>query len=838
MAMSPEDADRLRKSCQRARRAPKPLRFFYCVADSSGQPVLLIDKRLQPAEVKEIRRSAAKKKFLSGTVSTEGGQLVFRTQKPQQRFLKDLHRHFGQEVPALRRALLLDLETPAPAGDEEAAEAPVDHGPSEAEKQAAAARERLRLQEEKTQAARAREAAARQQVADLIEKIHAAAADGAMAELAAARQDTLEAHFALLRQYLEGRIARRAEKEGIETDAELEAVAQRTEADARNLAYKALLDELQVAQSDLWEGAERLFLLDAEIAEGQAAEALAAAEREEARAESIQASAALLDLEDELAEVLAQNPATAPLLAESRALEAEADQLAEDAMDLQMELAELEAERDALVASLADAGPEADPALIGWLGTLEGQIQAREQELESLIQQTDAVLAEVASVQAQMQATAAAATGDLRTQRVTLQVARAREAVSACVAAEVDAERAERAAADEVAERARQRAVAQVLAEARAWQQRTVPLLEVLDGIDPRDPAEAERSGVLLSQPGVVNALADGQHYFRQLVRTGATAAEIAEIFAAIPAAWRPDGYPVQQAQAAAQASWVEATTAPLEERLSSLEALIAADGLVPDTLPDGPVVLSDELRQAAFAVAVELKARFRDAQDPAQPDALRAAATQAVLDGAAAEPRAALAWLAGEGDRGAQALLHAPDDAPPHAVSAVVLRALLSRARTGEGHAQTFEDWLSGLQRWTDGVFVRLTETIEGWEAASQRWADEIRGGASTAGLSVSLPPAGTLEGLRHALSQLSGKRTQLRERPTDADHLAALDQARAHIAQQVAQTRAPLSRNLTALSALRADLSAAHAADVLAPLDAVLHQHLRLLQNLSTVT
>lgn len=745
------------------------------------------------------------------------------------------------EAAAFKVKVEAEAEVEVEVESVEEEQTPLSDKERKARAEVAAARRKLETMKEKERLAQQREEDARASVLALILRIGEdeglfaeQGTDAAqLAALATSRRESLESHFALLSSYLEGRIARRSSREEADSDETLALVADRTESDARQQAYLALLDELQIAQQDLSDSAEALFLLDAEIAESRAEEELAAAEREEARAASVGAIGELYDVEDELAETLARSPAAAPLLAEREALEREADLLADDAMDLQMELSELEEERDALVRALVAAGADADPALIGWLAALESHICVHEQELESLIRQTDVVHAEVALREQETLARLEAA-GDPRAQGVALRVARAREKVAACVAAEVDAERAVEAAAAETDERTRLRAVALIAAEARAWRDRTVPLLEVLDGIDPRAPEEARRSGGLLAQPGVVNALSDGEHYFTQLVRAGADDEELLEIFETIPAPWRPGEYTEHRAWSATMQAWSADATAPIGDRLRALEAHVDSEGLVPEvTLPDSPQALAERLqafqgvsdseaaRLSDFQIALECKARFRQAQDPEVDQGTRQAATRALLESCRAEPRSVIAWLAREGDPGARKLACAglDDTKLQRAAPAIALRALLRRARQGEGQVETFGGWMADLQSWTDRVFARIAALVGGWGQALEK---------STA--PIESLPEGMIEGLQHAQARLSDKHTSLQELPTDDDTAAmlrALDDAREAFDGKLSAARAPLASNLRLIAQRRIDG---------AELGEALQAHLSLLQNLST--
>lgn len=83
--------------------------FLYCPAGPNGMPVLIIDRRIRDQR-RALRKTARKKVFVSGEVGNHDGKLEFRTEKPLDKFKKDLKLRLGKYSPHLRRAQVISME--------------------------------------------------------------------------------------------------------------------------------------------------------------------------------------------------------------------------------------------------------------------------------------------------------------------------------------------------------------------------------------------------------------------------------------------------------------------------------------------------------------------------------------------------------------------------------------------------------------------------------------------------------------------------------------------------------------------------------------------------------
>lgn len=118
MPLSKLERKELQATCRKIRN--KPYKFFYCLEADSGEPALLIGRRIT-AEARALRKSAKKKKFVEGEVFRCDSGLEFRTKTPDAaKFARNLKRFFGQSVPALKSASVV----PYPEAEGEAAVEP------------------------------------------------------------------------------------------------------------------------------------------------------------------------------------------------------------------------------------------------------------------------------------------------------------------------------------------------------------------------------------------------------------------------------------------------------------------------------------------------------------------------------------------------------------------------------------------------------------------------------------------------------------------------------------------------------------------------------------------
>jgi hypothetical protein len=130
MPLSKEELESLKKTFRAVKAKPCP--FLYCVAGPEGEPVLMVDRRkLDPQEVRALKRGAKKKLFARGTVLKDAGEgrYVFSTLKAAPAlFEKHLRTVFAQAVPGLRKAdvRLMALKEAVVEGQKLASEAEKD----------------------------------------------------------------------------------------------------------------------------------------------------------------------------------------------------------------------------------------------------------------------------------------------------------------------------------------------------------------------------------------------------------------------------------------------------------------------------------------------------------------------------------------------------------------------------------------------------------------------------------------------------------------------------------------------------------------------------------------
>ena len=106
MALKPDDIKSLKYSLKQVKQK-KAGAFFYCVAGKEGDPVLLVaKKRIGNSEIKSVRTTARKKKFVSGTMSfnEQSKNLIFECTAKSNVFEKHIKTFFGKAIPPLKRA--------------------------------------------------------------------------------------------------------------------------------------------------------------------------------------------------------------------------------------------------------------------------------------------------------------------------------------------------------------------------------------------------------------------------------------------------------------------------------------------------------------------------------------------------------------------------------------------------------------------------------------------------------------------------------------------------------------------------------------------------------------
>lgn len=302
----------LRRVLQRAvtRPAEKGFPFFYCQEGTAGEPVLLVQRRLSPGDIRAVRRTAKKKKFVQGIVFGDSGQLVFQAPNHTAgQFPKILRKTLGASVRALKKARVIGMDgtadepelAPEPAGpaapsaDQQDAEAALDAALARLDGTQAAADSAERARQDAASAleamieqtpglsvlslkadslaSEATEAA--EQVLDLQEALTAAelALDEKLADL---DPKDLDPHAAAALAELSQSVT--ALREQIRTEAALAAGA-----DARARAAQASLAEAVAARPELEDARSRLSdaeaaLADADDAESRAEDAVFEAE--------------------------------------------------------------------------------------------------------------------------------------------------------------------------------------------------------------------------------------------------------------------------------------------------------------------------------------------------------------------------------------------------------------------------------------------------------------------------------------------------------------------------------------------------------------------------------
>ena len=106
MALQPDYIKSLKSNLKNVKQKKAGV-FFYCVAGKDGDPVLLVDKkRIGNAEIKAVRTTARKKKYVSGTISfnEQSKNLIFECTAKSNVFEKHIKTFFGKAVPPLKRA--------------------------------------------------------------------------------------------------------------------------------------------------------------------------------------------------------------------------------------------------------------------------------------------------------------------------------------------------------------------------------------------------------------------------------------------------------------------------------------------------------------------------------------------------------------------------------------------------------------------------------------------------------------------------------------------------------------------------------------------------------------
>ncbi len=574
--------EELRAQCLKARKSKKPFRFFYCQVSGSGSPVLLVGRRLMPAEIRDLRRSAQKKKFLTGTVKGEGSRLVFRAENPGKRLILHLQRYFGKQIPMLRQALVLGLDEPLPEED-------ATGSISEAVEDRKAARDaRLKaeaLQEEAKQA-RLAEWQARQRIEEIAAKMATAKAEwealGAdaeeMAEQARQRQGELEGTFGALKGFIRGRRSR-AERESGAAEVAHRAMMKREAAEVRRQAYENLAAELERAQGDLVAGQAQLKELDAEIERAKATELSAQSTADLARTSSRARAALYYRLDDVLEDTLRDDPKIGPVFAMARGQDERADALADAAMDLQMELETLAEQRAALSEAVAE---ETTPERLAELAALERTIQERQGTLAETIRLTEDAAAAAKSTRQRVMKLIRAS----KDPKVTDAFKAARQAkrkLGHAAEIEAEAEEALDQSREDLADATRRRAVELVALQARAAIGRYADVYAQLGDINPNNPDHIAEHGEALGQPRVINALADVRHYYALLCEAGATDAELSEVFTPVPSDWRPPQLTDHMQWFEKLNAWEESMTSNEsdEERLKRIEAEMAGAKLL-----------------------------------------------------------------------------------------------------------------------------------------------------------------------------------------------------------------------------------------------------------------
>ncbi|MFT5679468.1 MAG: hypothetical protein ACI8RZ_000372 [Myxococcota bacterium] len=576
-------ADELRARCLKARKSKKPHRFFYCQVSANGNPVLLVGRRLMPTEIRDLRRNAQKKKFLTGVVQGEGSRLVFRAEEPGKRLILHLQRYFGKQVPLLKQALVLGLEDPLPeedGGDSQMRDAVQDR---KAARQAQLKAEAL---QEEAKTARKEEWEARQRIESIAAKMaeakeewEALGADAdEMAEQARQRQGELEGVFGALKGFMRGRRSR-SDREGKAAETAYKAMMRREAAEVRRKAYESLAAELELARGDLKAGQAQLMELDAEIEQAKASEVAHRSTADLARSSSASRAALYYHLDDVLEDTLHDDPTIGPVFDVAKAQDEKADALADAAMDLQMEIEALSVKRAALAESLSE---ESTPERLAELAALERTIQERESALTDTIRHTEDAAAGAKAARKRVMklirvSKSTEVTGSYKAAR------QAKRKLGNASEIEADAEEALEQSKADLQDATRRRAVELVAIQARAAIGRHAPVYAELGTINPHNPEHISEHGDKLGQPGVINALADARHFYTLLCEAGATEAELSEVFASVPSDWRPPQLTDHMQWFAKLDAWETSMTSNEsdEDRLKRIEAEMAGTELL-----------------------------------------------------------------------------------------------------------------------------------------------------------------------------------------------------------------------------------------------------------------
>ena len=373
-------------------------RFLYCPEGPDGDPVLLLDrKRIAASEIKKLRTSARKKKFIRGFVQSQedGPGYLFRARgTPPIRFEKDVLLFFARAIPILRGSEVVPLERRAPLGSRERNEdlfgydAGMAHDELDASTRRAdeAAQRQKQLSEQVAQLLAQQDALKEQQVNAAFEaeramdRFEAAAGSFNPFKRRKARQRRQDAEDAQ-----EERVKLEEGLRGVGADIEAaraQVAAARLEADAARAASDALLARWSDVQESYWTSQQSspFWLSKAEASVHEHAEASDLAETARnawaASREALDAASARRAALDKTADLNEEE--IAHLEGEIAAL-AQRESLSLSDVKLQ---AALQSKLDALRLENVDAAFEHDD--------LTGAIEQLEAELSELRQERDA----------------------------------------------------------------------------------------------------------------------------------------------------------------------------------------------------------------------------------------------------------------------------------------------------------------------------------------------------------------------------------------------------------------------------------------------------------------
>ena len=84
------------------------LKFFYCEAGPTGEPILMIRPHLEEQELHTLKKQLRTATFTRGDVRSADGQLVFEVEPAfASRLTADLRRFFSKKVSALQSARVI-----------------------------------------------------------------------------------------------------------------------------------------------------------------------------------------------------------------------------------------------------------------------------------------------------------------------------------------------------------------------------------------------------------------------------------------------------------------------------------------------------------------------------------------------------------------------------------------------------------------------------------------------------------------------------------------------------------------------------------------------------------